>query len=147
MPKREDPLVGYHFAVDIEGVVKGYFLECSGLGSEHEVIEKKVVDKKGRATIIKLPGRLKWDNITLRRGMTSNMEIWRWRRQVEEGDVEAARRNGSIIMLDERQNEVARWNFERAWPIKLSGPLLNAGGNEVAIEELTLVHERIERVS
>ena len=36
---REDPLVGFHFAVDIQGVVTGYFTECSCLGSEHEVIE------------------------------------------------------------------------------------------------------------
>ena len=34
MAEREDPLVGFHFAVDLQGVVKGYFTECSGLAVE-----------------------------------------------------------------------------------------------------------------
>ncbi|MBC7236260.1 MAG: phage tail protein [Chloroflexi bacterium] len=147
MPDREDPLVGYHFAVDIQGVVTGYFTECSGLGSEHEVIEHKVVTEAGQEVVLKLPGRLKWDNIVLKRGITSNMDIWDWRKQVENGDVAGARRDGSIVMYDQQLNEVARWNFERAWPLKVSGPSPKADSNEIGIEELTICHEYITRVS
>ena len=119
MAEREDPLVGFHFAVDIQGTVKGYFTSCSGLGSENEVIEHKVVNEKGQEVVIKIPGRLKWDNIELERGITSNMDIWTWRKKVEAGDVEGARQNGSIVMYDQHLKEVARWNFERAWPAKV----------------------------
>ena len=77
---REDPLVGFHFAVEIQGAVNGYFTECSGLGSEQEIIEHKVVNEKGVEVVMKIPGRLKWENIVLKRGITSDMEIWTWRK-------------------------------------------------------------------
>jgi phage tail-like protein len=48
-------------------------------------------------------------------------------------------------MFDQEFNEVARWNFTSGWPSKVSGPSPKADGNEVGIEELTIVHEGIER--
>ena len=145
MPGREDPLVGFHFAVDIQDVVTGYFTECSGLGSEHETIEHKVVTEKGQEVVLKLPGRLKWDNITLKRGITSSMDIWDWRETVVQGQVDDARRNGSIVMFNQSLEEVARWNFESAWPLKVSGPSMKADSNEFGIEELVLTHEGLYR--
>jgi phage tail-like protein len=149
MAKREDPLVGFHFAVDIQGVVKGYFTECSGLGSEHEVIEQKEVNANGQEIIVKIPGRLKWENITLKRGITSSMDLWEWRQQVEDGNVEKARQSGSIVMYDQHHEEVARWNFEHAWPIslKVTSPRPKSDSNEIGIEELIITHEYIKRVS
>ena len=54
------------------------------------------------------------------------------------------RKNGSIVLLGRDGNEVARWNFVRAWPTKWTGPNLDAGGSEASIETLELVHEGIE---
>jgi len=143
---REDPLVGTHFKVDVGGVITGYFTECSGLGSETEVTEHKVVTEKGIEVVLKMPGRLKWGDITLKRGITSDMEIWKWRKQVEDGDVKGARTNGSIVMFDQSLAEKARWDFKQAWPSKVSGPTPKADSNEIGIEELVIVHEYIERV-
>jgi phage tail-like protein len=147
MTDREDPLVGFHFGVEIQGVVTGFFTECGGLGSEHEVIEHKIVTETGQEVVMKIPGRLKWENITLKRGITSNTDIWEWRKTVEDGDVEGARRDGSVIMYDQSLSEVARWNFEGAWPLKVSGPAVKSDSNEIGVEELTIAHEYIERVS
>ena len=144
---REDPLVGFHFAVEIQGVITGYFTECSGLGSENEVIEHKVVNEKGVEVVMKVPGRLKWENIVVKRGITSNMDIWTWRKMVEDGDIAGARHNGSIVMYDQSLSEVARWNFENAWPVKVTGPSPKADGNEIGVEELTIAHEFIERAN
>ncbi len=144
---REDPLVGFHFALEVQGVVTGYFTEVSGIGSENEVIEHKVVNDKGVEVVLKIPGRLKWENIVLKRGITSNMDIWDWRKQVEDGDVQGARQNGSVVMYDQTLTEVARWNFENAWPLKVTGPSVKSDSNEVGVEELTVAHEFIERVS
>lgn len=143
---REDPLVGFHFAVDIQGQVSGYFTEVSGLGSEQEVIEHKVVNEAGVEVVMKIPGRLKWENIVLKRGITSNMDIWTWRKLVENGDVAGARADGSIVMYDQGLNEVARWNFQAGWPVKVTGPSVKADSNEIGVEELTIAHEYIERV-
>ncbi len=143
----ENPLVGFHFALEVGGKVTGYFTEISGLGSETEVTEHKVVNEKGLQVIMKVPGRLKWGDITLKRGVTSDMEIWAWRKLVEDGDVEGARTNGSIIMFDQSLAPIAQWDFENAWPSKVSGPSLSSDSNAIGIEELTIVHEYITRVS
>jgi phage tail-like protein len=74
------------------------------------------------------------------------MDIWTWRKQVEDGDVAGARQNGSVVMYDQTLAEVARWNFENAWPLKVTGPSVKSDGNEIGVEELTVVHEFIERV-
>ncbi len=144
---REDPLLGFNFALDLSGTVAGYFTEVSGIGSENEVIEQKVVTGKGVEVILRIPGRLKWGDIVLKRGITSSMDLWNWRRQVEEGKVKDARKNGSIVMFDRELKEVARWNFVNAWPSKITGPSPKSDSNEIGIEELTIVHEHIERAN
>jgi phage tail-like protein len=145
---REDPLIGFNFALEVGGgKINGYFTEVSGLGSETEIIEQKVVNEKGHEVILKVPGRLKWGDIVLKRGITSNLDMWDWRKQVEDGDVSGARMNGSIVMYDQTLTETARWNFNNAWPSKISGPTPKADSNEIGVEELTLVHEYISRVT
>ena len=144
---REDPLVGFHFMVDVQGKATGYFTEVSGLGSETETIEHKVVNEAGVEVVMKIPGRLKWENIVVKRGITSNLDLWTWRAEVENGKVADARSDGSIVMYDQSLTEVARWNFQNAWPVKISGPSVKSDGNEVGVEELTLAHEYIVRVS
>ena len=141
-----DPLTGFHYQIEVSGIITGYFTECSGLGSEHELIEHKIVNEQGNEEIRMLPGRLKWDQIKLKRGITDVMDIWDWRKLVEEGKMKDARMNGSIIMLNQELNPVAQWDFENGWPMKVTGPELKADSNAYAIEELTVVHEGIKRV-
>jgi phage tail-like protein len=143
--KQHDALTAFHFGVEIQDVIKGYFTKCSGLGSENDVIEHKVVNDKGQEIVIKTPGRLKWSNIVLEWGITDNMGVWNWRKQVEDGKVEEARKNGSIIMFDQQLKEVARWNFENAWPVKVTGPELDTGSNNFGIEKFEIAYEAIHR--
>jgi phage tail-like protein len=143
----ENPLTGFHFSLDLQNEIAGFFTECSGIGSEHEIIEHKVVNEKGHEIVMKIPGRLKWENITMKKGITSSMDVWNWRKQIEDGNVDSSRRDGSIIMYDQKLGEVARWNIEGAWPVSCKGPSLKSDSNELGIEELVLAYEHIERVS
>ena len=145
--RETDPLVGFTFGLDIDGLTMGYFTECSGLGSENEVIDHKVVDKSGHEIVQKIPGRLNWEDISLKRGITADMDIWKWRDNVELGKMGDARKNGSVVMYDRNYEEVARWNFENGWPSKVTGPSLSAGSSDIGVEEITIVHEGIDRVS
>jgi phage tail-like protein len=145
-PGREDPLLGFNFALDVGGAIKGYFTEVAGIGSESEVVEQKAVTEKGVEVVHRIPGRLKWGDITLKRGITSSMDLWDWRQKVEDGKVKDARKNGSIVMFDRELKEAARWNFVNAWPSKITGPAPKADSNEIGVEEMTIVHEHISRV-
>jgi len=142
-----DPLVGFNFGLELQGTITGYFTECSGVGSESEVIEHKVVNDKGMEIVQKIPGRLKWQDVTVKRGITQDMQIWDWRELVEKGQMDQARKPCSIVMFDRNYEEVARWNFENAWPSKVSGPSVKSDSNEIGVEEVTLVHEGMDRVS
>ncbi len=143
--RESDPVLSFNFGLEIQGTVTGYFTEVSGVGSEHEVVEHKAVDEKGHEFVQKIPGRLKWGDITLKRGVTDKMDVWDWRRLVEEGKMKDARKNGSIVIFDRNYEELARWNFTNGWPSKVSGPNIKADSNEFAIEEMTIVHEGILR--
>ena len=143
----KDPLVSAWFGVEFQGQIVGAFRECTGLGSENEVVEYKSSGPKGEYIVKKVPGRLKWNNITLKRGITDAMDMWKWRKLVEQGDMSKARKNGTITMFNQKGDAIAKWNFTNAWPSKLTGPSANAANNEVAIEELELTHEGYERVN
>jgi phage tail-like protein len=78
----------------------------------------------------------------LKRGLTADKSLWKWRQSVINGSIE--RKSGSIVLLDGARNEVARWNFREAWPAKWEGPHFRATGNDMAIETLEIVHEGFE---
>jgi len=139
-----DPFANYNFLVEIDGVARAAFHEVSGFDSTIDVIEHV---EGAHNTVQKLPGMTRFSNITLRRGITDDLQLYQWHRQWAVGDPTAPRNNGSIILMDRSGTEQARWNFTRAWPCKWIGPGLNAEGNDVAIETLELAHEGLERAS
>jgi len=144
-PESEDFLVGFNFQLDVGSKVAGFFSEISGVGSENEVIEHKGVDKQGHEFVRKEPGRLKFTDITLKRGVTSDTQIWEWRQKVIDGKIADARSPVTIHMLDRSYKPVAEWDFFNAWPSKVTGPTFKADSNEFGVEELTIVHEGMFR--
>src|SRR5829696_479023 len=138
--QRNDPYKAFNFLVEIDNVARAAFSEVSGLESETAIIEYRT---GGEHVMRKLPGLTKFANITLRRGVTQDRELWDWRQAIVEGNPD--RRNGAIILLDDQRNPVVRWNFRNGWPCKWEGPALNAKANEVAIEMLEIAHEGLER--
>jgi phage tail-like protein len=146
MAEVKDPLVSAWYGVEFQGQVQGAFRECTGLGSNNEVVDYKASGPKGEYIMKKVPGRMTWQPITLKRGITDAMDMWKWRQIVEEGKVDEARKNGSIVMFNQQGKEVARWDFVNAWPSKITGPTANANANEIAIEEMEIVHEGYRRV-
>jgi phage tail-like protein len=148
MPTRDtDPLLGFSFGLDLSGEIAGFFTECSGLGSENEVVEHKVVTETGIQIIQKIPGRLKWNDVTLKRGITAEMDIWDWRKKVEDGDMEGARTNCTITMFDREGTPKASWTLDNAWPSKVTGPTQKSDSNEFGVEEVVIVCEGYKRVA
>jgi phage tail-like protein len=141
----EDPLVSLSFALEINGVLSGYFTEIAGLGSETQVVEMQHTLPDGKVVIRKVPGTEKWQDVTLKRGITSDMQLWEWRQQVVDGDIDGARSPGTITMYKTNGEAVARWNFANAWPSKITGPSLKSDDNSFGVEEIVMVHEGMWR--
>ena len=139
--ERRDPYHGFRFIVQIDGITRGGFRECSGLDSSQDPVEYREGNEPLRAR--KLPGLNKSSNISLKRGVTDDKDLWKWRKQAIDGKVE--RKNGSIVLMDDAGEEKTRWNFVDGWPTKWTGPTFNATANEVAIETMDIAHEGVER--
>jgi phage tail-like protein len=142
--KRSDPFRGFKFRVSIDGIQRAGFREVSGLDAATDPIDYREGDDK-TLTIHKLPGLKKFSNLTLKRGITDDHDLWKWRKQVMDGKIKDCRKNGSIILMDDEGNDVAQWDFVEAWPTKWTGPSFNATANEVAIDTIELVHEGLDR--
>jgi phage tail-like protein len=143
---RKDPFRGFKFRVEIEGIQRAGFREASGLDASTDAVDYREGDDK-TVTIRKLPGLKKYSNITLKRGITDDLDLWKWRKQVMDGKINEARKNGAVILMDDEGNDKARWEFTDGWPTKWTGPTFNATANEVAIDTLEIVHEGLDRIS
>ncbi len=137
---RKNPYAGFNFLIEIDGITRAAFSECSGLSTSSDPIEYR--DGSEDITVRKIPGLKKFTNISLKRGMTKDLELYKWMRTVLDGAVE--RKAGSIVLLDEARNPALRWNFREGWPTKWEGPSMKGTGNETAIETLEIAHEGIE---
>ena len=90
----------------------------------------------------KLPGRVKYSDLTLKRGMATSDELWEWYARALGGEIE--RKNVSVTLYDVAGEEYRRWNFEEAYPTKWTAPDFRAGENAVAIETLVLAHRGLQ---
>lgn len=140
-------LTTFAFHVEMEGIDIATFKEASGFESTTEIIEYKESTQEGRLMIKKVPGSRSWSDITLRRAISSSLDLWEWRQQVLDGKIEEARRDGSVVLYDSTGEEVVRYNFFRGWVSQWKGPDLDADQNEIAVEEITIAHEGLERAA
>lgn len=141
MPARRDPFKNYSFLVEIDGIASSAFKSVSGLAAEAEVIEYREGSDPVSSSR-KLPGRVRYPNVRLSRGLTTSRDLWDWWQTVVDGTVE--RRNVAITLLDDSRTPVLRWLLREAWVAKFEGPEFDASKNEVAIETIELAHERLE---
>lgn len=145
MAERNDPYRNMRFLVEIDSVVQAGFSEATIPDSSQDPIEYREGSEPPYNR--KIPGVVKYGNISLKWGITDSMELYEWRKLVEQGKMKDARRNMAIILLDEEANPKSRWEFSEAWPSKYDAPDMNAKGTDIAIETLEIVHEKMERVS
>jgi len=139
--QRKNPYANFNFTVEMGlGEAVG-FSEVDLPAGEIEVIEYREgneVESRAR----KLPGLTKYANVTLKRGVAGDLELFEWWKSIRDGQL--LRRDVRITLLDEQRQPVQRWVLRDAWPAKLDYSTLNALGNEVVIETLELAHEGFE---
>ncbi len=146
MPLEASPNPASHFRISIGGrEVAGKFRECTGLDAEMTVIEDTVIDAQGHPFITKAPGPKKWSNITLKRGVDGSTGVYSWYDEVAKAGPEKSRVDGFIELCDYSGQPIARWKFKRGWPLKYTGATLDPKSSEIAVEEVQIAHEGLER--
>jgi phage tail-like protein len=77
--------------------------------------------------------------LTLKRGMTGNLQLWQWF-TVATTSGQNARAQGQVTMYDADGTPRLTFILEDCLPTKMRGPQLNAATGLVAVEELQLVY-------
>lgn len=157
---RSDPVLSYNFVISlldtssslalaksialsaITDVAVGGFSECSGLEMSLDVEEFSEGGRNG--TVLKFPTRVKWSNITLKKGVGAGTALWDWHYGFVEG--KGKRRDGVIMLLNDLHVPNNIWYFRRGLPVKYTGPTMNASQNNVAVETIEIAHEGIYQV-
>ena len=145
---RETPYSAFNFLVELESgqgtEVKAGFSEVSGLNAEITVAEYRAGNSKVNH-VNKLPGIHKAGDVTLKRGVIGEQNLYDWLEKCRTGKIKEAKRNIVIkLQSEDRESSVVSWKLMDAMPIKWTGPTLTAkGGGDVAIEELVLSVEMV----
>ena len=137
------PYRKFRFKVEIDGIGVGSFSEVSGFDASIDVVEYRDGDSTV-ATARKLPGLVKYGNITLKWGLVDSMELYNWIQEAINGDVK--QKPVTIRLMNESgTEEKANWAVLNAWPVKYTAPDFNSTASEVAMETLELAHEGLTR--
>jgi phage tail-like protein len=128
----------------------GEFTECDGLDM---TVEPKTVREGGNNTRqIHLVGPVSYGNLSLKRGMAANQDLWKWFNAAVANPDGAVRRgalaSAEIIMRDAAGKGSVRYRLFDCLPVKLKASPLNAKDGLIAIEEMQIAysHFRIEAV-
>jgi phage tail-like protein len=145
------PFIAFNFSVEITGseitpggspkrLCSAAFSECDGIEITMEV--KTLKEGGANHRLVRLTGPVNFGQLTLKRGMTDNFDLWDWFRAVVADP--ALRADAEVVMLGrDRTTERAGFLLRRCVPTKLKAPALNAKDGMVAIEELQLAYESI----
>lgn len=139
---RTDPYLDFRFVVEVDSVIAGGFTEVTGL--ERELQTEEYEEGGVNTHTHTLKSGFTYPNLVLRRGLTDSDTLWRWLQQSEKGAVE--RKTVLLYLHDSRGEPSWGWSFNRAFPVKWTGPEFRSDSGDVAIEELELTHTGISKI-
>ncbi len=151
---RLDPAPAYLFFIELSGVIVSLFTECEGIGVERKFEEVK--EGGVNDYVHKLPGRIEFGNITLKRGLTLSRGLWDWMMQGRY-DCKVRWLNFSIIqgapghnlatslgadveMWGQGFGKIKHWDVENAYPVKWRTSGLDTSSAKTVIETLEIAH-------
>lgn len=131
------------FLFEVDGVEIGTFTEVSGL--ELDVGVEELEEGGQNQFVHKLPGRITWPNLVLKRGMTKGDELFAWV-QKSSGDGFAGqgskveRKSAAVTLVDDKGTRLRAWELDGAFPVRWRGPSFAATSTDLAAEELEIAH-------
>ena len=142
------PFTAFNFLVEVqvEGVAaklaSAAFSECDGL---EMTMEPKTIREGGRNSgPVHMTGPVSYGQLTLKRGMTRNVDLWRWFERVHALGSGGLRGTAEVVMLaQDASTEQLRFRLERCVPVKLKASSLSGKDGQIAIEEMQVAYESL----
>jgi phage tail-like protein len=140
------PFTAFNFAVEItrgedaKPLVSAAFSDCDGLEMSMEV--KTIREGGSNDRQIRLNGPVALGQLTLKRGMTDNFDLWHW---FQDSMADPRLRANAEVVMYAVDGVTVRASFQlsRCVPVKLKAPALSARDGQVAIEELQVAYETL----
>jgi len=138
--ERQDPLRGFRFLVEIDGIASGGFVRVKGLSREvrHESYREGGVNEYEH----KLVSHVSYSVVVLERGLALD-DLWKWALAAADGDV--ARKTVWVRLQDEAGDKAWAWQIEHAYPVKWTASDLDAQSAQVVMESLELAHHGLRK--
>lgn len=139
---RQDPLRGFRFLLEIDGITSGGFTRVKGLSREvkHESYREGGVNEYEH----KLVTQVSFPVVVLERGLALD-DLWKWAQATADGEVE--RKTLRIRLQDEANEKQWAWQIEHALPVKWSASDLDAQSSQVVMESLELAHHGLRKAT
>ena len=135
------PPVSFHFKVEVIGMSAGNdtrFSEVGGLAVE--ITTEEAAEGGENRFVQKYPGRLKYPELVLKRGLLVKSEVFDWIRDCLESD-EITPKNIDVKLLNEQHEPLVTWHLANAYPTKWAISDLNATSNTVVVETLQMFYQ------
>lgn len=139
---RQDPLRGFRFLLEIEGITSGGFTRVKGLSREvkYESYREGGVNEYEH----KLVTQVIHPVIVLERGLALD-DLWAWAQATADGYVQ--RKNLWIRLQNEAGEKLWAWQIEWALPVKWSVSDLDATSAQIVMESLELAHHGLRKAA
>lgn len=139
---RHDPLRGFRFLLEIDGITSAGFTRVKGLSREvkHESFREGGVNDYEH----KLFTQVSYPIVVLERGLALE-DLWTWALATADGDVE--RKTIRLRLHDEANEKQWAWQIEHALPVKWAVSDLDAQASQVVMETLELAHHGLRRAT
>lgn len=147
---RSDPYKNFKFRVLIDGRPVAGLSKMGALKKTTEAVEWR---EAGDPSIVrKMPGRTKFEPITMEAGLTHDTTFEEWANLVNNLEGPAAmslaryRKDIAIEVLNLQSTPVLRFKVSRAWVSEYQAvPEMDANANAVAITMIKIEHEGFQR--
>jgi phage tail-like protein len=138
----QDPVRGFRFLVEIQGITSGGFTRVKGLSRElkHESYREGGVNDYEH----KLITQVTYGVVVLERGLALD-DLWTWALATADGEVR--RRTVWIRLQNEAGEKAWAWQVEHALPIKWAASDLDAQASPVVMESLELAHHGLRKAT
>ena len=109
-------------------------------------IETEEVQEGGQNSYVhKLPGRMMWPNIVLKRGVTQDDSLITWMQkssgeQFSANSNKLKRSSAAITLVGPAGARLRSWEFDGAFPVKWTGPQFSVSASDIPMEELEIAH-------
>jgi len=150
--RRFDPYKNFKFRLKWDGRYVAGISKCSPLKRSTEVVEHR--EGGDPSTSRKSPGRVKYEAVTLERGVTHDIDFEQWANKVwnfgsgmgSEVSLSDFRKDVILDLFNEAGQKVISYQLFRCWVSEFQAlPDLDANANAIAIQTLKLETEGWER--